>query len=599
MKKKPFHKPTASAASGVKKRTVVIGVFFSLLFAAVAAQAVYLQVIKGDWLSRKAEFQYQKSLTAQGKRGTIYDTRMREMAVSVDTTSIGVHPRLVENPARTARSLARLLDVNRSNLEKNLRTDNSFVWIKRHAAPKDVEAVRQLDLPGIAFVPEHSRYYPNCDIAAQVIGFSGVDGQGLEGVEYIYNDYLKGKSSQELVMTDALGRGFDSRQKLLANYAGNNLILTIDKTIQYIAENALVKAAQKHRAESGVAVVMDPKTGAILAMAHYPTFNPNAFGQYKRGHYRNRAITDPFEPGSIMKIFLAAAALDSGICTPSTIFFCENGNYRIDRNVVHDVHPRGWLSLQQIIKYSSNIGTVKISEKIGKSILHNQLTAFGFGKKTGIDCPGETGGRLSAPSRWSKIDTGAISFGQGVSASALQLITATSAIANDGVLMQPYIVKAVTDNKGRLLHNFGPRKVSHAISVKTARTVRRIMESVTTDGGTGTNAAIDGYAVCGKTGTAQKIDESGAYARDKFVASFLGFAPCNSPEIVVLVTVDEPQKGHYGGVVAAPAFKAIVSETLNYLDIVPEQNLQPEWDKQPFTVAKLTGSMTDSRGTRD
>ncbi|MBW1842449.1 MAG: penicillin-binding protein 2, partial [Deltaproteobacteria bacterium] len=285
--------------------------------------------------------------------------------------------------------------------------------------------------------------------------------------------------------------------------------------------------------------------------------------------WRNRAITDPFEPGSTMKIFLASAAIESGLCNPNTIFYCEGGRYRIGRNFIHDTHEYGWLSLQQIVKYSSNIGTVKIAERIGKDNLYHTLRNFGFGKKTGIDCPGETAGTLSPQSRWSKIDTGAISFGQGISVSAIQLITAVSSIANDGILMKPYVVKAITDRNGRLIENFHPQKVRTVISPETARVIKRIMQTVIDEGGTGVNAAIEGYTVCGKTGTAQKVDKNGGYARGKYVSSFVGFAPAENPAVAILVAVDEPQEQHYGGTVAAPAFRKIAYDTLNYLNIPP------------------------------
>ncbi len=318
---------------------------------------------------------------------------------------------------------------------------------------------------------------------------------------------------------------------------------------------------------------MAPETGAVLALAHFPVFNPNSFGSYHIETWRNRAITDPFEPGSTMKIFLAAAAIESGKCKPDTIFYCEGGKYKIGKNVVNDTHIYGWLSLQQIIKYSSNIGSVKVTEKMGHEILYSSLRSFGFGGKIGIDCPGETTGTLSSYRGWSEMDAGAISFGQGISVSAIQLVAAAGAIANDGLLMKPYIVQAVTDENGRLIKSFGPQKIRTVISAETSETVRNIMKSVITENGTGTMAAIDGYAVCGKTGTAQKIDESGKYAKEKYIASFIGFAPAEDPKITVLVMVDEPIKEHYGGTVAAPAFSRITQETLGYMNVSPQRGV--------------------------
>ncbi|MGD8703411.1 MAG: penicillin-binding protein 2, partial [Desulfosarcina sp.] len=283
----------------------------------------------------------------------------------------------------------------------------------------------------------------------------------------------------------------------------------------------------------------------------------------------NRAVTDAFEPGSTMKIFSVAAAIDSGVCSPSTIFYCENGEYHIGKNIIHDTKSHGWLSLQQIVKYSSNIGSVKMAEKLGSRQLYDYLRGFGFGQRSGIDCPGETAGSLSSFKAWSAIDTGAIAFGQGISVSAIQLIAATSAIANDGLLMKPMLVKAITDRKGQPVKQYAPEPVRRAVSSQSAVTVRRILKTVITEGGTGVNAALEGYSVCGKTGTAQKIDGSGTYAKGRFLASFVGFAPADRPELAILVLVDEPKDQTYGGIVAAPAFRQIALETLSYLNIPP------------------------------
>jgi cell division protein FtsI (penicillin-binding protein 3) len=373
------------------------------------------------------------------------------------------------------------------------------------------------------------------------------------------------------VLRDAHGRGFEAEKPAGSTFSGKNLVLTIDSTIQYIAEKALAETVKEFSAKSGMAVVMDPKTGALLALAQVPLFNPNAINGFNRKVWRNRIITDPFEPGSTLKIFSAAAAIESGSCTPSSIFYCENGAYKMGNHVIHDSHEHGWLSLQQIVKFSSNIGAVKFSAVTGPEHLYKTLRNFGFGEKTGIDCPGETAGSLSPYQRWTKVDAGTISFGQGVSVSALQLITAVSAVANKGILMRPYAVQAITDHFGRLIKSFGPKSVRRAISEKTARTIARIMQTVITEGGTGVNAALDGYSVCGKTGTAQKIDENGSYSDEKFVSSFVGFAPVENPKIAVLVVVDEPKKEHYGSAVAAPAFKTIAQKTLDYMNISPKR----------------------------
>ena len=554
----------------IKLRVIIIGAFFTLFFVIIGVKAMYLQVFRCSWLSQKAADEYEVSFKSSGKRGTIFDRNLREMAVSIDVTSIAAHPTQIGNPKKVAKLLSKALKIDRKTLAKKLNSKKKFVWIKRKVTPKEAEAVKNLNLDGLDFIPEHKRFYPNKTLAAQLIGFTDIDDNGLEGIEFNYNDELSGEVFQYKVLRDAHGRGFEAENITGVSSSGKNLVLTVDSTIQYIAEKALDEAVEEFLAKSGMAVVMVPKTGAILAMAHVPLFNPNALEKFQRNFWRNRIITDPFEPGSTMKIFSAAAAIESGSSSPSSIFFCENGAYKMGRHIIHDTHEHGWLSLQQIIKYSSNIGAIKFSEITGPEYLSRTLKNFGFGSKTGIDCPGETTGSLPPYRRWTKVDAGTISFGQGISVSTLQLIAATSAVANKGILMKPYVVQAITDHNGRLIKTFGPKKIRKVISEKTAGTISRIMQTVITEGGTGVNAALEGYSVCGKTGTAQKIDENGGYSYEKYVASFVGFAPVKNPKIAVLVVIDEPQKQHYGSIVAAPAFKAIAQKTLDYMHIAPK-----------------------------
>ena len=563
------------AQKSLNRRIAFIAVCFSACFLAISGRAVYVQIFTGSQLSAKAAVEYQKMAIAQGRRGTIYDSNHRELATSLDVTSIAAFPqRMTDKKERVARQLARTLRLNHAALAKKLNNTKGFTWIKRHVTPLEAETLRQKKLKGIEFITERSRFYPSRSLLGQSLGFTGIDGTGLEGIEFKYNNYLKGKVGNYKVLKDALGRGFEAEKKVSDNLSGHNLVLTIDRSIQYIAENALADAVRKHVAKAGTAIVMAPDTGALLAIAHYPLFNPNTYRKSNHQMWRNRAITDQFEPGSTMKIFLAAAAIEHGNLTPSSIFYCENGKYRIGRNTVHDTHPHGWLSLQQIVKVSSNIGAVKIAQLVGKQALYQSLKQFGFGSPTGIDSPGEATGTLPPFQRWTNIDAGAIAFGQGMAVSAIQLATAASAVANDGILMKPYIVQAITDVNGRLIKSFKPHKVRRVVSAKTARTIRRIMQTVITEGGTGINAHLEGYTVGGKTGTAQKVGTKGGYAKDKYLSSFLGLAPADKPAIVTLVVIDEPRKEHYGGIVAAPAFSRIARETLQYLNIPPQGNTQ-------------------------
>ena len=554
---------------------MVLTLLFGLFFAVIAARTVYLQVVRGPWLSAIAAGQYESSLEALGKRGNILDHNGVEMAISIKVTSMAAYPAHIVDPIKTADQLAAVLNIHKSKLLKKLTARKSFVWIKRQATPRETKAIRELNLAGIGFIPEYNRFYPNRTLAAQTIGFTGIDGKGLEGVEFFYDSYLKGSSSRQTIARDAFGHSINPPQGSISDNSGYNLTLTIDRTIQYIVEKALADAIHLFSAKSGIAIVMEPSSGAVLAQANYPFFNPNAFRDYSPDVRRNRAITDAFEPGSTMKIFSAAAAIESGGSSPSSIFYCENGSYRIGKKTVNDLGNYGWLSLQQIIKYSSNIGAIKISEMVGPERLHRTLQRFGFGTRTGIDVSGETPGKLNHYSKWTRMDASAISFGHGIAVSPIQLITAVSAIANKGVLMRPSLVKAIDDSNGERIYTFEPQIVRHAISEETAETVANIMKTVVSRGGTGVHAAMKSYSVCGKTGTAKKINDEGVYAGGKYTASFIGFTPADNPAITVLVIIDEPQGKYYGGLVAAPVFQKIAHDTLNYLnippDLIPEQ----------------------------
>jgi cell division protein FtsI (penicillin-binding protein 3) len=553
----------------LRNRIRILGFMMYALFVLMAGRATYYQIYLNEWLSEKAMSQYEKVDVVSGKRGDIFDASNRKMAVSIDVVSVGVHPKKISNVRTTLNALTDILHVDRRELSNNLYSTKPFVWIKRQITPKESKMLADLNLPGVVLKPEYSRFYPNKFLGAQVVGFCGLDGKGIEGVEYFYNAELQGTEDRVKVLKDALGRRFESEKITVSDSNGNNLILTIDGAIQYITEKALEEAVVGFSGKSGMAIVMNPRTGGILALAHYPSYNPNAFREYPKHELRSRALTDPFEPGSTMKIFSVAAAIESGICKPTTVFNCENGAFRVGTNVVHDTHSYGMLTVQEIIKYSSNIGAIKVGQAVGPEILYKNLRNFGFGEKTGIDCAGETTGVLAPYTKWRKIDAGTIAFGQGISVSAVQLITATSAIANGGILMKPHLVQAVTDTNGQIIKKIEPAPVRRVISSETARTIRQMMKEVVTTGGTGVNAALEGYAVCGKTGTAQKT-EHGAYARGKYVSTFIGFVPADHPEAVILVIVDEPQKRYYGGTVAAPAFKRIALETLGYLNVAPQ-----------------------------
>ena len=562
---------TGKPRNWLKFRIIVIFAVFILIAIAISARAYQLHILKSEKLSQLAKKQRKRIIPLAPKRGVIYDRNREELALSIDVDSIYAVPPKVANIRKYAGKLSKILKMNEKKLRKRLDTDRSFIWIKRKVTQDQSKKVRNLKFDGIHFVKEARRFYPNREVAGNTIGFVGLDPEGLEGLELQYNDYLKGEAALSVIERDALGRiifshGSGQRHDL----AGNDLVLTMDKSIQYIAEKELREAVVKAKAKSGIAIVMNPKNGEILAIAIHPQFNPNIFWKYTPSCWRNRAITDSFEPGSTFKAFLIAASLEGGAVSQNDIFFCENGSYSVFSNTIHDVHPHGWLNLKNVLKYSSNIGASKIGEKLGKKKYYEYIKKFGFGERTGIDLPGETAGSVRPPKNWSKIAIDTISFGQGISVTAIQLISALSVIANKGYLMKPYLVKQIVTPEGKVIKEFTSKTVRRVISEKTAGQVRSLLKTTVLRDGTGTMAYIDGYKVAGKTGTSQKADlSSGGYLKDMYIASFIGFVPADDPEIAILVVIDEPKGNYYGGQVAAPVFKKIAEKTLHYLGVLP------------------------------
>jgi len=575
----------------LKFRVFIIFVVFIMMTVAISAKAYQLQILESQRLSQLAERQHRKVISVVPKRGVIYDRNREEMAISIDVDSIFAEPIKITDAYKTAKELSPILKMSEKELAEKFTVKRPFTWVSRRVSPDQSIKVKNLKLSGIDFIEEGRRFYPNRETAGNIIGFAGLDSRGLEGLELQYDDYLKGETTYSVVERDALGRIILSRGlKQRDEQAGNDLVLTVDKTIQYIAEKELKEAVVKTNAKGGVVVAMNPKTGEILAIATEPQFNPNIFGKYPSSSWRNRAVTDCFEPGSTFKVFLAAAALEKGIVSQKDTFFCENGSYNVAKRTIHDTHSYGWLSLQDIIKFSSNIGAGKIGEKLGKERLYEYVRKFGFGERTGIDLPGETQGQIRPPNEWSQISVNTISFGQGVSVSAVQLIRGLSAIANKGDLMKPYIVKQIVSPEGKIIKEFSPQIVRRVISEKTARDVTSIMKTTVLQGGTGTKASIDGYEVAGKTGTAQKHNPSlGGYFKDKYIALFMGFTPADDPNVAIVVLIDEPRGVSYGGLVAAPVFKKVAEETLHYLGILPTQVVAQSNPVSSKVPAELSG----------
>ncbi len=561
-----------TAVRWIRFRIILVVVGLMCGFSLLIARSVQVQFLQKESWAEVAKNQVLRNLRFEPRRGEIYDRNGQEMAVSIEMDSLAANPRVIENPAAVAKQLSPIIQVPTATLKKRLKQSRAFVWLKHYLSPRRVDSIQALGLNGIHFVKEYRRYYPNMELAGHVLGFVGRDHQGLEGLELSQNLTLYGHPGSHPGAKDARGQIIythglpaDSDPQFYS------LRLTLDKRIQYIAERELQETVTSHGAKSGMAVVMEPKSGEILAMAVFPTFNPNSFSSYGPSFWRNRAITDSFEPGSTFKVFLVAAAMEEGLVHPNDLFYCERGEYRVRNHTIHDQRKFGWLSLAQILRFSSNIGATKVGEKLGSKRFYRHIRSFGFGSATGIALPGETTGLVRSPEKWSTVDLAATSFGQSVSVSAVQLAVALGTVANDGLLMQPLIIKEVLDAQGRLARRNKPRVVRRVLSTATAQRLKKLLADVVKPGGTGERAALAQYQAAGKTGTAQKSNrQGGGYEEDLYTASFAGFVPAINPRILVVVVINEPQKGFYGGVVAAPAFRRIARQSLHALRVPPE-----------------------------
>ncbi|MGA2518073.1 MAG: penicillin-binding transpeptidase domain-containing protein [Thermodesulfobacteriota bacterium] len=555
-----------------KVRIVFLSCLLFVCFVFVMGRMFQLQVLKKEQLYKLAAQQQHVQIPLVPKRGTVYDSNGDELAASIEVESVYADARKVVDVEKTARELASILQIDREELRQKLKTHRPFEWVQRKVSSKEAERIKALQLPGVSFLKENRRFYPNSQLAAHLVGFVGLDSKGLEGIEFQYDALLNGESHVWTAARDALGREiamgnvpFEKEDHY------RNIVLTVDKAVQHIAETELDRGVEKWGAKGGMVIAMDPSTGKILAMASYPTFNPNQFIQYRSKSWRNGAISDVFEPGSLFKVFLAAAALEEQVVRPSDSFYCENGSYTVYDRTIHDTSKHGWLTFQQILKFSSNIGASKVGEKMGRERFYRYIAAFGFGEKTRINLPGEGKGIVHHPRYWPPVALDTISFGQGISVTGIQLVTALSAIANGGFLMRPYVVEKTLNEKGEVVQSFQPETIRKVISGATAEKVTALLKTTTEKGGTGEGAVPAGYDVAGKTGTAQKVDSLlGGYSETRYTSSFMGFAPSDEPKLALLVVIDEPQGGNYGGVVAAPIFKAIMEKVLPYLHVVPK-----------------------------
>ncbi len=556
---------------GVQIRIRFFGALFILAFLVVVGRAYYLQVVLAPELQERADQQRQHVVKLAPQRGSIFDSRGDPLAVSLAAESLFADPTLIKKPRQVADQLKKMLRVPEKELVRLLSAKKHFVWLQRKLEPELAKQIRKLKIHGLQFVTERKRYYPQASTAAHVLGFTGLDPNGLEGIELEYDRQLQGASGRLVSVRDARGRGLASADQLVqGGVAGHNLYLTLDRSLQYVAEKELARVVRETGAIGGTVVMLEPASGRILAMASQPDYNPNSAGKYRAAKRRNRAVCDMYEPGSTFKPFLLAGVLEEGLVRPGQKIYCENGRYSVGGKTIRDHKKFKNLSLKEVLKYSSNIGFAKLGKRLERERFYSYIHNFGFGEPTGLDLPGEVEGLLRSPSHWFEIDLAAISFGQGLSVTPIQMATAMAAIANGGLLMEPYLVEKITTADGQPVAKQLPQVRRRVISEKTAQQVRDMMVAVTEPGGTGTRAALAGYRVAGKTGTAQKVDTvTGGYSPDKRVSSFIGFVPADNPALVLSVTVDEPKGKAYGGLVAAPVFAKIAGQALSHLNILP------------------------------
>ncbi|MDD4912736.1 MAG: penicillin-binding protein 2 [Sideroxydans sp.] len=534
-------------------------VLFVLLLAcmfALLVRAIYLQGINNDFLQQKGDARYGRVIEVPAHRGMITDRHGEPLAVSTPAESIWASPPDVVASTQKVQQLARILGVTDAELRQRLfDTSREFVYLKRQLPPDQAQQVALLSIPGVSMRREYRRYYPGGEVTSHLLGFTDVDDNGREGIELVQQEKLGGKVGSQQVIKDRRGHIVEDVASLRAPKEGGDVALSIDSKIQFLAFREIQQAVEKHKAKAGSIVVLDAKTGEVLALANWPTFNPNNRAKVTLAMLRNRAVTDLFEPGSTMKPFTAAAVLEAGKFKPNSMINTENGKFTIGGRTIHDTHPEPSLSVAQVIQKSSNVGAAKMALSLSPQVFWQSLSESGFGASTGSEFPGEATGRLRDFKTWRPIEQATMSYGNGISVNLLQLARAYTAFANDGELKSISLLRQDTPAVGVKVY-----------SDETAKAVRAMMEMVVAPGGTAPLAQVAGYRVAGKTGTAHKL-ESGHYV-DKYVASFVGMAPASNPRLIVAVMVDEPEgKEHFGGQVAAPAFSSVMSASLRSLDV--------------------------------
>lgn len=554
------------------KITVIGGMFF-LFFCAIVLRAYQLQILDNTKLIKLATSQYKTKLVVNPKRGTIYDRNGEILALDTLVNSVAIHPHLIVDKEAVKSLLTKYFGDIKKDIDKKTASKRKFEWIKRRIPLSVGEAIDQQKLKGIEVLQEYRRFYPNKDLAGQLLGAVGYDAKALGGLELDYDKYLRSELEKQSVQRDARGKFFSPIDEDVITH---DLYLTIDKNIQFQVEEFLAEGAVAHKVRHGFAIVMDVDSGDILAMANYPRFNPNSYWQFPQAYWANHAVVDLFEPGSTFKTMLVASALESGKVKPTDRFFCENGSYTVGKHVVSDHHGYGWLNVRDILKVSSNIGVTKIAQKIGKKTFYDFMVKMGFGAKTTSDFSIESSGAVRPYQKWHEVEFSNMAFGQGLAVTGLQMVNAYAAVAGNGSLLEPRFVKRIVNLQGGIVQEKDKIVVERILSEENSSEVQNMLHQVTQPGGTATQAHVNGYLSAGKTGTAQKFNtDTGSYEADDYISSFIGFAPMNDPKIVVYVVYDSPvQGGYYGGVVAAPVFKKITEATLPYLGVAPSKEYQ-------------------------
>jgi cell division protein FtsI (penicillin-binding protein 3) len=560
-----------AARSLVRLRLMLVGLSASLWALGIGVRLFELQVLGRASFERQAARQSERTIKLDPRRGPILDRNGRQLAVSVDAESLYAVPQDVDDPQRSATLLTRALELDaggRKEILAQLQKSKAFVWIRRKVDPAKAQRVRELQLDGIGFLTENRRYYPKRELAAHVLGYVGLDNMGMSGVEYAFDEAIRGRAAQVLVRTDARRRPTGVAEKPSTD--GQTVVLTIDEAIQYAAEVELDRAMAETQSVAGVVIVLDPRSGEILGLANRPTFNPNRFGAYPSTRWRNRAVADSYEPGSVFKIVTAAAALQEKVVAPDEVLDCGKGFVEVAGIRINDHAVFDQLSFRDVVARSSDVGVVRVAQRLGRENFGRYVREFGFGAPTGVELPGEAAGLLRPTSKWSALSLPSMSFGQEVGVTALQLAMASGVVASGGYLMKPLIVRRVEDAEGRVIRSAKPLAIRRVIDPGTVDALTELLEAVVRYG-TGKRAAIPGYTVAGKTGTAQKVDATGRYSMVDHVASFVGFVPAAHPALVVLVSLDTPRGlQNEGGDVAAPVFARVAERALRHLQVPPD-----------------------------